>query len=1108
MEVLTGAASSALPRSHSSSNLPTRQSSEFKHIRSPRDSEELPRSASFTFLPGLDVDTFKLNDYFDAEVAVEPFKLSRTSSEATITEKGHSKHGGSKSQQQELQTADKRKSTVSGWVSRVRGSPERTISLPWKAPGDRTTQSRPIPIRTSSTRSTASQSRAQSDDSSSSRSSSRSPSPSKKLVSDLMGHSPDDHSTPPSSISSSSPKQSIAALSIRSGLSKAKARSESPGAGLVRRGTQLLKRSKKIQTSIFDDGSSRFSNTSNNSLGGISTLNINGLSTPATSRPSSRGLKGKLAPLAMHSAQKKDELWPAFCSLDSDFRKFQTKTSALKAQVVRSTLLPFLRNDFYLDHPSTRNLEPEHLDRRVNVLDKWWRGLLDMIDTQNGMSGVDRPVILEAMAEIMARPEWRLPPSLFAPLGDKPAATDMARSQSTGSFSSSSSGFVTDSVYHNVRTTFIRNLNAQMSTIVEKMSLRHAPASLVTFCGKATAYAFFFCPGVADALVRVWRTPLETVKRVADEFGLPRRYTSPSGGSDDIVDAFPPNLQMLGWTSAKTLSNQLQRPAKLPVEVAKIAWGGAWAGRWCGRDSDLFYVFCKHYHILMEEFVPTDTPLIEKARAPAFVLVHAQIVTVLDGTFNRKPAAAAGAGPISLLGGSLAGADASAAALPLLPSSNLARLMCENRLIMLVRDFLSEQPQDVSEARRTFAESFALSLKAATKKTSVYNHNACSILCDFLEEVLPIYLRYNTTNSFHIDCIDWWFWLEVCQKMLESDNQMTEIRLLSFVYTTWNILTVVDSRKEVVCLDWLLSEQTFEKLFMHWSPMVRAYFMRLLCWRICRFENDATQLETQILSTVSSRLKRIWSYYQHQKHTALHTSTPIPSSTPCLPAPGRRLLIIRNETHPPPPNHFLSFDGIISGAPRPTSPTRRNSTTPSPLSPAGSTAPRRRWSILGKINPFVADPNAPPQPTTLEAARLATAASRSPSSSFSPPPLPAPAPDPPTPTYRAFSFRFSLEWHGGHMQSASDRRIFGRDRVLGVPRLPGAAQTFLLETVEGAADEVPGVAGGSRYAGRALAEWEIVGRELEGFVERRFGEGVPSLGAVEVPELRAEGRRW
>ena len=64
-----------------------------------------------------------------------------------------------------------------------------------------------------------------------------------------------------------------------------------------------------------------------------------------------------------------------------------------------------------------------------------------------------------------------------------------------------------------------------------------------------------------------------------------------------------------------------------------------------------------------------------------------------------------------------------------------------------------------------------------------------------------------------------------------------------------------------------------------------------------------------------------------------------------------------------------------------------------------------------------------------------------------------------------------------------------------MPRLPGAAQTFLLDTVEGAADEVPGVKGGSRYAGRALAEWEMVARELEGFVERRFGEGVPNLGA-------------
>jgi hypothetical protein len=606
---------------------------------------------------------------------------------------------------------------------------------------------------------------------------------------------------------------------------------------------------------------------------------------------------------------------------------------------------------------------------------------------------------------------------------------------------------------------------------------------------------------------------LETVKRVADEFGLPRRYGGAAAGNDDIIDAFPPNLQHLNWTSARTVSNLLQRPAKLPVEVSKISWGGAWAGRWCGRDSDLFYVFCKHYHILMEEFVPAGTPLIEKARAPAFVLVHAQIVTILDGTFHRKPPAAApGAGPVSLLDGVLAGADASAAAaLPLLPSSNLARLMCENRLIMLVRDFLSEQIQDVNEARRTFAESFALSLKAAAKRTSLYNHNACSILCDFLEEALPIYLKYNTTNTYHMDCIDWWFWLEVCQKMLESDNQMTEIRVLSFVYTTWNILTVVDARREVVCLDWLLSEKTFEKLFMHWSPMVRAYFMRLLCWRICRFENDATQLETQILSTVSDRLKRIWSYYQHQKHTALHASTPVPSSTPCLPAPGRRLLIIRNDSQPPAASLFLSFDGIISGSTNTQSPTRRHSAVldpPFPPSPRNPDPPRRRWSILGKINPFIegnSSPSTGSPARTLEEVRLATAAERSRASSFTSPPVP----DPPKPAYRAFSFRFSLDWHAGQLQSAAERRVFGRDRVLGVPRLPGAAQGFLLATVEGAADEVPGVDGGTRYAGRALAEWELVGREFEGFVERRFGEGVPNLGALEVPELRVEGaRRW
>jgi hypothetical protein len=153
-----------------------------------------------------------------------------------------------------------------------------------------------------------------------------------------------------------------------------------------------------------------------------------------------------------------------------------------------------------------------------------------------------------------------------------------------------------------------------MSFVVDKMSLRHAPASLVTFCGKAAAYAFFFVPGIAEILVRIWKLEADVLKRVSDVLGMPRRVNKIE--LDDVNCAFPNHIQGLGWTSVKSMTNLLRQTPTLPVMAAKIPWYGPWAARWCGRDSDLFYVFAKHYHVLVEEFMPDALSLAEKARAP------------------------------------------------------------------------------------------------------------------------------------------------------------------------------------------------------------------------------------------------------------------------------------------------------------------------------------------------------------------------------------------------------------------------------------------------------------------------------------------------------------
>lgn len=526
--------------------------------------------------------------------------------------------------------------------------------------------------------------------------------------------------------------------------------------------------------------------------------------------------------------------------------RFQSKSTSLKANVLRTTLLPFLRS--YASHPSNNRLRPEDLDRRANILNGWWTGLLELLAGRNNqsISGTDRPAILEGIAGIMERPEWRMAPSPLAALADRIETASTTTTKSATSNNSSSSDFLAESVYHNVRNIFTQNLLSQMSFVIDKMSLRNAAASLVTFCGKTCAYAFCFCPGVADVLVRLWNPPLDTMKRVLEESGITRMERL-DAVSDRIAPAFPPMLQSLKFDSLIKTTRLLRRPATPPLGTANLDWYGSWTKRWSGAESDLFYVFVKHYHVLVAEFLPKDPTNIERICAPGLIMVHAQVLVNLDATVNRHASpqqtdeSSGGAASITF-DDVLADPDAQASALPL-PPANATRQMAENRVIMLLRDFLSERNSGIASARRLFAVSFGYLLKAAARRVPIYDNNACYTLCDFLEEAFVILIRYEQHENNQHSALDWPFWLSVCKQMTSSHNTATEIKLFAFLYSTWSILVSDQGRKQSLCLDFLLEPEFFESRFNHWCPMVRAYFMRLLCWRVARFDDVESDVE-------------------------------------------------------------------------------------------------------------------------------------------------------------------------------------------------------------------------------------------------------------------------
>lgn len=105
--------------------------------------------------------------------------------------------------------------------------------------------------------------------------------------------------------------------------------------------------------------------------------------------------------------------------------------------------------------------------------------------------------------------------------------------------------------------------------------------------------------------------------------------------------------------------------------------------------------------------------------------------------------------------------------------------------------------------------------------------------------------------------------------------------------------------------------------------------------------------------------------------------------------------------------------------------------------------------------------------------------------------------------FQVHSFKFSLEWIG------NDKSAFGRERQLYQPRLPLSLSerlrpSYLNGETQDLHNATSLLAGQAKYAGRALAEWDLLIAEYQAFSKRRRSEGVPSDILVETPTLGVE----
>lgn len=294
--------------------------------------------------------------------------------------------------------------------------------------------------------------------------------------------------------------------------------------------------------------------------------------------------------------------------------------------------------------------------------------------------------------------------------------------------------------------------------------------------------------------------------------------------------------------------------------------------------------------------------------------------------------------------------------------------------------------------------------------------------------------------------------------------------------------------------------------------------MRLLIWRMGRLDGTASELDAEILQTLSLRLHQIWRHFLHVEEGARRNGAVAPSTAPCTPAPSRCLLIIRNESPTPP--MFLSFDSILPPSQRHgfQRTNQKDTSFPSqPPAPASrtdedersGTGTKRRWGLLKNIIPFT-NSSAKQLPESPEVSRLPTtghvAASPPSRSNYNSAESEISKPiQSRTQYHTTHSFKFSLEWIDRGQLSSRDKRLYP-------PKLPLPAQLYLQSQHFEWPDHTPlkpegRAVGESKYAGRALAEWALLIVECHNFFERRKQEGVPDNSKVETPTLCVESFR-
>ncbi|CAG8744910.1 32152_t:CDS:10 [Gigaspora margarita] len=192
--------------------------------------------------------------------------------------------------------------------------------------------------------------------------------------------------------------------------------------------------------------------------------------------------------------------------------------------------------------------------------------------------------------------------------------------------------------------------SALMTTLhyaIDRLNQKGVYSNVISFCARVLALCFFKIPGVGFALLQALPVCKSHIRRILKETVGEEdpSIDSISKQNDKISSLFPGHLKILCFLNLRTWLRQFENAKRIwgdpPIEMT-----GNWIRRWQSDDSELFFSFYKHYHIVLKSYIISYlststspklmTPPFQYITAPGYVHLASFFLLKIESLIHRN----------------------------------------------------------------------------------------------------------------------------------------------------------------------------------------------------------------------------------------------------------------------------------------------------------------------------------------------------------------------------------------------------------------------------------------------------------------------------------------